>query len=387
MPLARLPLVALLLVPLACVFAGPVRAEAPYRSIVIFGDTQRLVDGAPGVGPITPLDPGDARELEALHGMIDWVRDQREEENIDFVLHVGDAIQSGTHDRIPVRPECYVDGKCLDRPSGPDGPSCGCRELDATAYEWRRFNQAWKRLDGVVPYAIVRGNHDNVGADRPGFDTPGFSTWYGEEAMRPLPGYLGSHREGEARAKARLKGMALDDRDVAHAWKFALGGRPLLVIGISDGAHQSSEQLAWARGLLEAPEHRDVPAILLAHRLFNGIPIDWERPTTAWLSLVEKHHNSIFMAVWGHVSPGDVRFIDAGKRRVLSVRSNWQGFRHHPAGSFMNVVRFWMNEDGIEWVEVVAISPTLGIDRSGALRSTRMRRTAFEVEWGGAEKP
>ena len=106
--------------------------EAPCRTVVVLGDTQHLV-----VAGSEDPSPGFLRFLE----MTRWVAENRKRENSDFVLHVGDVIQSGQQCRF------------------------GCDEETARSAnaEWDRFLEGWAAIEQAgIPYAIVPGNHDNV---------------------------------------------------------------------------------------------------------------------------------------------------------------------------------------------------------------------------------
>ena len=56
-----------------------------------------------------------------------WIRDRRKRDNIKFVIHLGDIVQTSTK-----KPE------------------------------WKNADRAMRLLDGVVPYSMVPGNHDMV---------------------------------------------------------------------------------------------------------------------------------------------------------------------------------------------------------------------------------
>lgn len=288
-------------------------AATPYRSVAIFGDTQDLTTGRAG---------GE----EVLGAMVQWVLDHRERENIEFVLHVGDLVHRGA----------------------------------AAPEEWERFDAQWRRLDGVVPYAIVRGNHDNSGLDdpeRPGFGRRGFAQYFGVERVAELPGYLASYPGGD---------------DVAHAWRFALGDLPVLVIGLSWAPSQ--RQLAWADSLLR--EHPDTPAIALSHRFYHGVPVDHTQPLPSWRRLVAEHPAQVFMAVAGHAAPGEVAMLQLEGHPLLRVRTNFQQHaRHYDAEgqSYLNLVRFYLPPDGRDEVEIVAHSPLRGRHPLGRVHLPRQR--------------
>lgn len=317
--------------------------------MVVFGDTQDLVD--------TRAKP---EVHDGLRVMIDWVLENREAQHIDFVLHVGDAIQRGLS--LPLSPECLDPaGRCdverkwtlRDRQY-----PCGCLVLPVVDEEWRRFNRQWRRLDGQIPYAIVQGNHDNLGVTDPEaqLDRPGFAAHYGPSHYRSIPGsgLVGSHRDA--------KGLSL-------AWRFALGERQVLVIGSADTL--SPEGVDWARSTLD--DHRGLPVIALAHRFFAGVPPDEAQPRRVWRQLVMRHPDRFALAIWGHVSLGEVRFIELGPDPLLRIRSNWQG---HPSDrTFLNLIRFYPGPEGRDEVEVLAFDPVRGaqsfeegLDRRAATR-------------------
>ena len=54
-----------------------------------------------------------------------WIRERVKDDNIKFVIHLGDIVQTSTKER-----------------------------------EWENANRAMRLLDGVVPYSMVPGNHD-----------------------------------------------------------------------------------------------------------------------------------------------------------------------------------------------------------------------------------
>jgi len=314
-----------------------------YRTVVVFGDTQTLVDGPFDADrPLEIDDALHAQDYAYFAAMVRWVIDHREQENIDFVLHVGDIIQRGG--ALPLRKVCLVNGRCDRRVQWKEGKNCFCAAREAARVEWQRFDHQWSHFDGVVPYAIVRGNHDNVGVDPEGpLDSPGFAQHFGRERLSRLPGYL----------------TGSNGRDESHAWRFALGGRPVLVLGLADSSlRRNSEERGWAARLLDSPEHAGVPAIVLAHRFYAGVPVNYERPYPNWTEVVQPRPGRVFMAVWGHVSPGAVSIVDPDAP-LLRLRSNWQAWIHGEAGAFVHLVRFWLDEQGIREVQVEPFSPVV----------------------------
>jgi hypothetical protein len=354
-------------VALAAAWPSAVWSQVPYRTIVIFGGTQDLVDGGDPDLPYphfaNPSGPNDedAVEFGIFQQMIQWVIDNRESENIDFVLQVGDAIQNGWRlplptrcDNAPVRDDSTC-GTCPDDPNHPGELLDGCFEkggacsacapsLSSVEMEWARFNAQWQRLDNVVPYGIVRGNHDNQGTSNANDPRSGagFAQHYGKQRIESLPAYLASYPSGD---------------DTAHAWLFDLGAAQVMVVGLSWGP--SDDQISWANNLLHDPNHANLPAIILNHRLFNDA--DSTGPTRAWTEVVEANPQQIFMATWGHFSPGNVSAVNVGGYDTLRIRSNWQGMRPRNQ-SHVTIVRFYLDQTAPDEVEVLAFSPVLAAE-------------------------
>ncbi len=175
------------------VFAVARPASADDFTIAIFGDTQTYTLGF-GLEPV-------------LANMVDFVIDNAEAENIDLVIHVGDLINAGIFDEVT---------------------------FDTTE-QWARFNAELKRLDPELPYAVVRGNHDN---------TQEFRLHYGSGPFDEFPHYLATH-PGED--------------DDAHAWIVDLGGQDTLVLGIS--CNPTTAELGWAQGVLD--QNPGLPAVVM----------------------------------------------------------------------------------------------------------------------------
>lgn len=114
-------------------------------------DTQHLVDGLPESfeEPLSFVDPGSA---------------------ISTAPRLRDVCASARED---VRLDPLTLRRC-------------CRRA-LVEVEWKRFDAQWQQLDGVLPYAIVRGNHDTSGrlAEEEGSwplrDPYGFAQHFGEE--------------------------------------------------------------------------------------------------------------------------------------------------------------------------------------------------------------
>ena len=169
------------------VSAAAARAAEPFE-IVVLTDTEYVVDhNNTAWWPIFPAQT-------------QWIVDNRTQENIVFVSHVGDA---------PHHPTIYPD-------------------------EWDRVTDAMYRLDGLVPYAISPGNHDLE-------DKPGFAQRFGPAHLGGFDWFGGATADG------------------LNSWQtFSAGGYEFLHIALAKGP--SASTLTWARNVIAAkPRQADPP--------------------------------------------------------------------------------------------------------------------------------
>nr|MBA3480961.1 metallophosphoesterase [Pirellulales bacterium] len=253
--------------------------------------------GTPGrqiAAPPAPLTPGaftvaflgDTQNYSSNYPAIfnqvtQWLVDNKESRNIQFVVQDGDIVNG-----------------------------------DATS-QWNNARAAMQKLDGVVPYAVVRGNHDigsqfdQVGRFGPGspysqqptlvdhYEVPGHPTW--------------------------------DMRNTAH--KFEANGQKIMVVTIDISA--GNDVVAWANDVItQNPDHRvilDTHAYLYdggerfnnapdpehpgqtfdqsrddllrvgvqGEAVYNGAVYGGQDAETLWNTLVKRHRNvSLFLS--GH---------------------------------------------------------------------------------------
>lgn len=389
---------------------------ASYRTIVVFGDTQTLV----------------SRRAPELDRMVQWVLDARERERIDMVLHVGDLInvglERGKAGRWPLPKDACAGSieenrRCeAQNAKGASGVSpsnasaiCSvpshqqCREhceknADALApgcyrdspgpcrscvrdragldAEWELFERSWRRFDGVIPYAVVRGNHDNRGTARADavLDGHGFHQRFGEERFRRL---FSAKDPASAFAARRYLGafLYLGDPNAggAHAWILPLGGRDVLVIGPS--WNPSRAELSWVLRVLDL--HPKLPVILLGHTLDVQVSRGHSRALLIQLGLVPS-------------ALGGVPVSPHGRRVILTAAGHWirdfKGLTRRPDGTTtlhttvnyqdgktpcpdcLALVRFHEGGDrGFDRVEALTIRPDA--DAPGGYREHEPART------------
>jgi hypothetical protein len=280
--------------------------------------------------------------------MIDWVIDNRDPENIDFVLQVGDITEHGW--RLPYSAECAQNCATTG--------DCAC--INEVAQEWNTFTAQFQRLENAgIPFALVPGNHDNVKNQGGALDGPGFSDYYSPAHLATLPGYL------ESKA-SNTPGC------IATAWQFMLGPEPVIVIGVPDSDRDAappfqycpdpdSEIENWAKALIQRPEHLGKQVILLHHRLFNSSRT-LGRPH--WVNIVRLGKPERFAAsVDGHFSPSTFHFQSethsqtGAAVQIFAPRIDWQdqplGAQPQPAGaSRLAVMRFHIKGGQADQLEV-----------------------------------
>lgn len=221
------------------------REEAGYAdydyAIAVIGDTQTITNHFP----------------DQLHYIYDWIAAHAEEKKIAFVQGLGDITD-------------------LDLP----------REYELVKGEL-------EKLDGVVPYSLIRGNHDNI---------PNYTKYisYGE--------YGGSPDES-------FDGTMLNTYETIR-----LGTVDFLMLHLDYAP--SDEVLAWANKVVkEHPEHN---VIISTHAYLNcdGKPIDVKigdnNGTDLWNKLISKHQN-IVLVLSGHVTWDEILIAQQQSKKGNTV--------------------------------------------------------------------
>lgn len=210
-------------------------------SFCVVGDTQI----------VTELYPDN------LANIYDWIVENKQEKKIEFVFGMGDITNK------------------------------------STAKEWSLAKEQIFKMNGVVPYSLVRGNHDGIEGFSDYFDVPAYSS--------------------------TLEGR-YEEYEIVNAWRtFKVGNTDFLVMMLDYGP--SDAVLEWAGEVIEQhPQHK---VIITTHcYLFrDGTTLDANDvcpPNSSgsengtvnngdqmWDKLVSKHEN-IFLVLSGHDPSNDV---------------------------------------------------------------------------------
>lgn len=172
---------------------------------------------------------------------------------------------------------------------------------DASAYrEWDVAKREIGKMDGVVSYSLVRGNHDTVARFNNAF---GENSPYAEQ-------YIDCYSVGYA--------------NTVH--EFSAGILDYLVVTLDYGA--GDEVLEWANGVIEGYPNHNVIISTHSYKKMDGTFV--EKNTCAfnsgediWNKLVKKHEN-IVLVLNGHVtntSDNDIGFTEDIGEQGNTVRS------------------------------------------------------------------
>lgn len=244
-------------------------------TLVILPDTQNYSTYYPGM----------------LHLQTQWVVDNKEKYNIAYMLQNGDVTNYNSD------------------------------------VEWERASRALGRLDGVVPYALVPGNHDYV-ENTKNRDTL-VNNYFPPSRFAEWPTFGGVMEEGRIENNYHL---------------FKAGGRDWLILGLEWGPRDKT--LEWGNHILwKFPDHK---AIIMTHAYLysdstrydwrqRGESQDWNPHSYGteggvndgeqmWQKLVKKHAN-VFMTINGHVLNDGLGFLVSKgdyKNLVYQILVNFQ---------------------------------------------------------------
>ena len=223
---------------------------------------------------------------ENLAPIYDWIVANKDEKKIEYVFGLGDITNTDTD---------------------------AAKTADNGEYEWRTAYEQISKLNGVVDYSIIRGNHDVYNGGT------GLDTYFGGDDFyaQQFTGTTGG-----------VYNMAYDNYDdgttpaysVANTWRtFEAGGDNWLVISLDYAP--KNELLEWAGEIADAhPDHR---TIIVTHGYLNlnGRPTDrvhlggigayswleqgYNNGDGTWDKLVSRHAN-IELVLCGHVDYPDI---------------------------------------------------------------------------------
>ena len=271
---------------------GPLPFVPGSWTLVVLPDTQLYSQTYPGM----------------FHLQTQWVVDNKEKYNIVYVLQNGDVTNRNTEK------------------------------------EWAVASRAMGRLDGVVPYAIVPGNHDYG----PGGSAKDRSTlmnnYFPPRRFAKWPTFGGVMEEGRIDNNYHL---------------FKAGGQEWLILGLEWGPRDKT--LEWASGILQKYPNRKAIILTHAYLYSDSTRYDWQRKGESqnwnphiygtaggvndgeemWGKLVKKHAN-VFMTINGHVCHDGLGFLASKADNGNLVYQMLVNFQTRPIGgeSWLRLLEF-----------------------------------------------
>ena len=215
--------------------------------------------------------------------------------------------------------------------------------------EWEIAKRSYGQLDGLVPYALIPGNHDYSGGGR---DTL-LSRYFPVNEAKKWPTFGAVFEEGRLDNSYHL---------------FEINGRPWIAVALEFGPR--NEVVAWADGILT--KYAERPAIIATHAYLFHDNVLYDHTKGAqrasphdmgndgeelWQKLIRRHAN-VMLVVCGHVRSGGLGYLasegDHGNT-VHQILTDYEALHGNGAG-YLRLLEF--PPDG-KTVNVKAYSPVL----------------------------
>ena len=313
---------------------GALRAAARYCVAVAFVMLPGLLSGAPFTIAVLPDTQYYSESFpEHFLAQTDWIVNNRAEQNIVLVSHVGDLVENGG--------------------SGRDG----------NAAEWNIADAAMGLLDSDapdLPYGAVLGNHDYDWVNSQS-RAEQYVRYFGESRYSGRPWYGGSSPD-----------------QLNHYQRFTADGHDYLHITLEWRPRPSS--LSWARSVLNA--NPDVPTIVTTHDYLSPFGGRTGSGDAIFYDLIDDN-SQVFMVLSGH-NPGEGHqtVVNADGFDVFEMVANYQ---RRPQGGegWMQLIEF---DPANDQINVKTYSPSLD-----EFQVTRNSEFTFDVDFaerlGAAPEP
>ena len=271
-------------------------------SFAFVGDTQT----------ITYMDYENARDNDPYNdtayvdGLFTWIADNAEPLKIKHVFTLGDLTdKSSVHD--PELSYAAID------------PIANGATYDA---EFEIFKAAISKLDGIVPYSIVRGNHDGYQIDR-FFNyeeyTKNFNGFYREDSGRYKDSITNSYRLAEINGiKFIFIALDFNPTRAVIAWLDEL----LTTYSDYNAIITMHAYAAYTGNKIGIANITHISGCIVQGK-YNGAAPDW-----IWKNCLKKHSN-VILTVSGHVGVDHPKaFTSQGDNgnKVLNVLVDPQGY-------------------------------------------------------------
>jgi pimeloyl-ACP methyl ester carboxylesterase len=196
--------------------------------------------------------------------------------------------------------------------------------------QWNNANSSMRKLDGIVPWAVLPGNHDGNNVGGTGENLVNYNTYFPFSRFSGQPWYGGAYNNVNSNSFELFSGGA-DDYLIFH-FQY----------------HPSDAVLAWANATIADYPGRRV--IVTTHDYMN---VDDSRTTEGdhiWNSFVAAHADQVFLVLCGHMhagSDGEARRTDfVNGHAVYQLMANFQDYPNGGNG-WLRILDFRPVEDKI----------------------------------------
>ena len=260
-----------------------------------------------------------------LDKMFTWILKNKETQNIQYVFGLGDSVET-----LTTYPQAQLNPK-----------------------EWDTVFNQFSRLNGKIPYGVVRGNHDDEAGYHEHICTPVYQNQMEEFFFDPT------------------KPVTLGNSMSNSYQKIQIGNHKYLMLNLDFRA--TPEVIAWADEVIY--KNSDYKVIISTHAYMSGsgtflkcnigssnvddtvleqVAFDGQ---VLWDNLFSQHEN-VFMILCGHVAVSDpVIHTRTGKKgnEVIEILVDPQGYEaNDPCGTLM-MLNF---TEGGQKIEVEYFSPS-----------------------------
>lgn len=213
----------------------------------------------------------------------EWIVENKERQNIVFVSHLGDIVQNGVS----------VDD------------------------QWENASKCMGKLDGIVPYGVLPGNHDVDEGDGPTSESTKYNSVFPVSRFSIFSWYKGNYKENQNSYQTITK-----------------NGISLLFLNLE--VDPTDDDIDWANKVLS--ENQDKQVVLTTHAYqYDDIAERSQEPyfreggnsgEAIWNELVNQNCN-IFLVLSGHFHTGDgenkIESINKCGKNVYQIIQNYQG--------------------------------------------------------------
>ncbi|MFI7230312.1 metallophosphoesterase [Nonomuraea angiospora] len=235
-------------------------------SIVHFTDTQYISEGA-----VEQETPEERAVWESAYaGIVNWIKDNKDQRKISYVAHTGDIIENNIRKPADEATQQQVVG-----------------EMEVSSKQQKVLD------DAGIPNGVIAGNHDNQSGTENGPEAI-YNKYYG-------PGRYQGASQGWQHAEYGGPWKEGDNQN--HYDLFSAGGLDFVVVGLSYGV--TREEAEWADSVFKKFPNRN--GILLSHDYLvpstnpDGRGAGFAAPDGSMLykTVVEKNPN-VFLILAGH---------------------------------------------------------------------------------------